>query len=179
VPAGPGGTVTLTFAPATGYHWLLGASVLALLVLIAGAVWPPRRGRARGAAVGDPGSGEPAARAGSVSPAGYWLGAAAAALVLALTGGLVALAVPAVILLGWWRRDLVPWLAFVAMCMSGAFVIVGLNHGTQPGFGPFGWPAQAAALIAVAAALTPDVSRLTPAGSRLTPAALRPRRRRT
>jgi arabinofuranan 3-O-arabinosyltransferase len=179
VPAGPGGTVTLTFAPATGYHWLLGASVLALLVLIAGAVWPPRRGRARGAAVGDPGSGEPAARAGSVSPAGYWLGAAAAALVLALTGGLVALAVPAVILLGWWRRDLVPWLAFVAMCMSGAFVIVGLNHGTQPGFGPFGWPAQAAALIAVAAALTPDVPRLTPAGSRLTPAVFRPRRRRT
>jgi arabinofuranan 3-O-arabinosyltransferase len=148
IPAGAGGAVALTFTPAAGYHWLLGASVLALLVLIAGAVWPSRRP--------GPSAGQ-AGRAGSVSQAGYWLAAAAATLVLALTGGPVALAVPAVILLGWWRRDLAPWLAFSAMCVAGAFVISGLNHGAEPGFGPFGWPAQAAALIAVAAALTPAV----------------------
>ena len=74
---------------------------------------------------------------------------------LALAGGPVALAVPAVILLGWWRRRWVPWLAFTAMCVAGAFVISRPSHGAQPGFGPFGWPAQAAALIALAAALTP------------------------
>ncbi|MGD0699577.1 MAG: alpha-(1-_3)-arabinofuranosyltransferase family protein [Trebonia sp.] len=158
IPAGAGGAVTLTFTPETGYHWLLGAAILALLVLMAGAVWPPRRGRTRGATVGDPGSGAPAAVAGPVSPAGYWLAAAAAALVLALVGGPVAVAVAAVILLGWWRRAWVPWLAFTAMCVAGAFVISGLNHGAQSGLGPFGWPAQAAALIAVAAALAPPVA---------------------
>jgi arabinofuranan 3-O-arabinosyltransferase len=85
--------------------------------------------------------------------------AAAAALALALVGGPVAIAVPAVILLGWWRRQWVPWLAFTAMCVAGAFVIAGRGHGVQSGFGPFGWPAQAAALIAVAAALAPAVPR--------------------
>jgi len=37
-----------------------------------------------------------------------------------------------------------------------------LDHGAQPGFGllsPFGWPAQAAALIALAAAVVPPVPR--------------------
>jgi hypothetical protein len=70
--------------------------------------------------------------------------------------------VPAVILLGWWRRQWVPWLAFAAMCAAGASVIAGLDHGAQPGFGPlspFGWPAQAAALIALAAAVVPPVPR--------------------
>ena len=176
VPSGAGGTVALTFTPTTGYHWLLGASVLALCALIAAAAWPSRRRRASGAArdgaaddprldaaVPDNGA-QPAgptgaAGAGSVRLAGYWLAAAAAALVLALAGGPVALAVAAVIVLGWWRRDWVPPLAFIAMCVAGAFVISGRGHGPQPGFGPFGWPAQAAALIAVAAALTPAVPR--------------------
>jgi hypothetical protein len=67
-----------------------------------------------------------------------------------------------VILLGWWRRQWVPWLAFAAMCVAGAAVIAGLDHGAQPGFGPlspFGWPAQAAALIALSAAVVPPVPR--------------------
>jgi arabinofuranan 3-O-arabinosyltransferase len=152
LPAGAGGTVVMTFSPAAGYHWLLAGSVLALCVLITAAAWPPRRGpRGRAASAG-----------AAAGPAGYWLGAVAAALVLALTGGLVAIAVPAVILLGWWRRQWVPWLAFAAMCVAGAAVIAGLDHGAQPGFGPlspFGWPAQAAALIALSAAVVPPVPR--------------------
>jgi arabinofuranan 3-O-arabinosyltransferase len=166
VPAGAGGTVALTFTPTTGYHWLLGASVLALCVLIAAAVWPSRRRRPRGAALDDRGfddavpfANAETSGAGSARLAGYWLAAAAAALVLALAGGPVALAVPVVILLGWWRRDWVPPLAFIAMCVAGAFVISGRSHGPQAGFGPFGWPAQAAALVAVAAALTPAIPR--------------------
>ncbi len=152
LPAGAGGTVVMTFNPAAGYHWLLAGSVLALCVLITAAVWPPRRGPRGLAASGGVAAG----------PAGYWLGAVAAALVLALAGGLVAIAVPAVILLGWWRRQWVPWLAFAAMGVAGVPVIAGLSHGAQPGFGPlglFGWPAQAAALIALAAALVPPVPR--------------------
>jgi arabinofuranan 3-O-arabinosyltransferase len=149
LPAGAGGTVVMTFSPATGYHWLLAGSVFALCVLITAAAWPPRR-EPRGRATS----------AGAVAgPAGYWLGAVAAALALALAGGLVAIAVPAVILLGWWRRQWVPWLAFAAMCVAGAAVIAGLGHGAQPGFGSFGWPAQAAALSALAAALVPPVPR--------------------
>jgi len=149
VPAGAGGTVVMTFAPAAGYHWLLAGSVLALCVLIAAAAWPPRRGPRDLAAPGRPAAGR----------AGYWLAAVAAALVLALAGGLAAVAVPAVILLGWWRRPWVPWLAFAAMCVTGALVITGLSHGAQHGFGSFGWPAQTAALIALAAALAPPVPR--------------------
>ena len=62
VPAGAGGTVALSFTPATGYHWLLGASVLALCVLIAAAVWPSRRPGPRGVGAW------PADRRRSVSP---------------------------------------------------------------------------------------------------------------
>ena len=130
--------------------------MLALCVLIAAAVWPPRRGPRDLAAPAGP------APSAGPAPAGYWLAAAGAALVLALTGGLVAIAVPAVVLLGWWRRQWVPWLAFAAMCVAGVLVIAGLSHGAQPGsgpLGPFGWPAQAAALIALAAALVPPVPR--------------------
>jgi len=123
--------------------------VLALCVMITAAAWPPRRGP-RGLA---------ASAGAAAGPAGYWLGAVAAALVLALAGGLVAIAVLAVILLGWWRRQWVPWLAFAAMCVAGVPVIAGLSHGAQPGSGPFGWPAQTAALIALAAALVPPVPR--------------------
>ena len=36
-----------------------------------------------------------------------------------------------------------------------AVTISGLSHGAQYGFGAFSWPAQAAALVALAAALTP------------------------
>jgi arabinofuranan 3-O-arabinosyltransferase len=157
VPAGAGGTVIMSFTPESGYHWLLGGAALALCLLIAGALWPPRGGRRRVPLMAAP---EPAASAGSGGGAAwYWLAAAGAALVLALVGGPIAIAVPAVIALGWWRRDALPWLAFGAMCLAGILVITGRSHGVQSGFGAFGWPAQAAALIALAAALVPSVPR--------------------
>jgi arabinofuranan 3-O-arabinosyltransferase len=161
VPAGAGGTAVMTFTPATGYHRLLAGSVLAVCVLIVAAAWPPRRGRrrTRGMRQFAASAGGPAAEAGSAGPVGYWLAAAAAALLLAVVGGLAAIAVPAVILLGWWRRQWVPWLAFITACVAGMLAITALRPGTQPGFGPFGWPAQAAALIALAAALVPPVPR--------------------
>ena len=161
VPAGAGGTAVMTFTPATGYHRLLAGSVLAVCVLIAAAAWPPRRGsrRTRGMRRPAADAGGPAAGAGSAGPVGYWLASAATALLLALVGGPAAIAVAAVILLGWGRREWVPWLAFIAMCAAGVLTTTGLSHGAQPGFGPFGWPAQAAALVALAAALVPPVPR--------------------
>jgi hypothetical protein len=58
-----------------------------------------------------------------------------------------------VLLVGWAVPRWVPWLAFLAMCVAGGFAVAELNHGPQHGFGAFGWPAQAAAVVALAAAL--------------------------
>ena len=74
-------------------------------------------------------------------------------MVLALVGGWLAFVVPAVLLVGWAVPRWVPWLAFLGMCVAGGFAVAELSHGPQSGFGPFGWPAQAAAVVALAAAL--------------------------
>ena len=163
VPAGAGGRVVMTFGPATGYRWLLAGSALAICVLIAAAVWPSRRRsrlRPRHAAA-DLAGPAPTEISPSLGPLGYWLAVAAAAVVLALVGGPLVAAVPVVLVLGWWRPRWVPWLAFTAMCVAGALAMTSLGHGPQAGAGAFGWPAQAAALIALATALTP-----TPGGTR-------------
>lgn len=89
---------------------------------------------------------EPSARA-------YWITVVAATICLALVGGWLAFVVPVILLVGWAMPRWVPWLAFLAMCVAGAFTIAELSHGPQSGFGAFGWPAQAAAVVAVAAAL--------------------------
>ena len=162
VPAGGGGRVVMAFTPATGYRWLLAGSALAVCLLIAAAAWPWRRRprlRPGPAPAGAGTAGFGTAGSGPASPAlgplGYWLAVAAAAVVLALAGGPAVAAVPAVLALGWWRPRWVPWLAFAAMCLAGALALTSLGHGPQAGAGAFGWPAQAAALTALAAALTP------------------------
>jgi len=166
VPAGAGGTITLTFRPAGTYHVALVASILAALLLLAVAAWSfiarPRDGD------------EPDARA---RPAGHergWLGLLAVAALIFVAGGPVALVVP---LLAWlaWRSSRVPrvprsprsprspggrvpaeWLPVVALA---GLVVSGVLSAVRPFgeglFGPFGWPAQACALAALAAALMP------------------------
>ncbi|HWG14749.1 MAG TPA: hypothetical protein VG268_15880, partial [Streptosporangiaceae bacterium] len=57
------------------------------------------------------------------------------------------------LLVGWAVPRWVPWVAFLGMCVAGGFAIAELSHGPQHGFGAFGWPAQAAAVVALAAAL--------------------------
>jgi len=85
-----------------------------------------------------------------------------------VAGGPVALAVPLLACLAWllprpaggkaagdppaW----VPWLAFVALIAAG--LLSAARPFGEGVFGPFGWPAQACALIALAAALTPAVT---------------------
>jgi hypothetical protein len=70
----------------------------------------------------------------------------------------VALAVPLLAALAWLlpgpaARDWVPWVAFGGMAASG--LLSAVRPFGEGLFGPFGWSAQACALIALAAALAP------------------------
>jgi hypothetical protein len=88
-----------------------------------------------------------------LSTRAYWITVAAATIVLALVSGWLAFVVLGVLLIGWAVPRWVPWLAFLAMCVAGGFAIAELSHGPAHGFGTFGWPAQAAAIVALAAGL--------------------------
>ena len=99
------------------------------------------------------------------APAGRrwaWAGLLAVTALIFVAGGPVALVVP---LLAWlaWRPARSPggrvpadWLPWVA---AAGLVVAGLLSAVRPFgdglFGPFGWPAQACALVALAAALMP------------------------
>jgi arabinofuranan 3-O-arabinosyltransferase len=157
VPAGAGGTITLTFRPAGTYHLVLLASILAAILLLAVAAWSfiarPRGGARPEAAAGA----RPSDRRW------VWAGLVAVTALVFVAGGVVALAVP---LLAWlaWRRprpgghDWLPWVAFGGMIASGLLSAVRPFGGDPFGlFGSFGWPAQACALAALAAALMPTV----------------------
>ena len=169
VPAGTGGTITLIFRPAATYHLALVVSLLAVVILLAITAWSftgrARRGR-------DPGS----HLTGPQGPA--WLGVLGVTALIFVAGGPVALAVPVLAYLAGRPRppgktDSGTWLPWVAF---GGLVASGLLSAAQPFgaglLGPFGAPAQACALVALAAALTPTVTisiRRRPA-SRHTPA---------
>ena len=172
VPAGAGGTITLTFRPAGTYHLALVASLLAALLLLAIAAWPRRRAGSVGP-VGVTPWGAQAAGGSSGGerrwPSRGWLGLLAVTALIFVAGGPVALAVP---LLAWlaWRPARSPngrapadWLPVVAVA---GMVVAGLLSAVRPFgdglFGPFGWPAQACALVALAAALMPAAA--VPAG---------------
>lgn len=90
----------------------------------------------------------------------FWGGAAAVTLLLVVIGGPLAVAVPLLVLAARWRplRDGLPWLAFAAMTVAGAFALTGLRHGAAAGNGSFGGPAQAAALVGLTAALVPRLA---------------------
>jgi arabinofuranan 3-O-arabinosyltransferase len=161
LPAGPGGTVTLTFRPAAAYHRALAVSVLAVAVLLAVVAWS-FIGRSRREAV--PGGWSP-------RPAGHgraWPGVLAVTALIFVAGGPVALVVPLLAYLAGRPsrssgpavvRDpatRMPVLALAAMLASGLLCAV-RPFGTGM-FGPFGWLAQGCALVALAAALTPALA---------------------
>jgi len=166
VPAGPGGTVTLTFRPAGTYHLALAVAAAAAAVLLAVTAWSfagrPRRrpGGGRGA----PGPAPPGRPPRVPVPAGpvpgggrrAWLGVLAVAALLAVAGGPAALAVPVLAFLARLRPRALPALAFAAMAASG-LLSAARPLGGGP-LGPFGAPAQACALTALAAALLPAVT---------------------
>jgi arabinofuranan 3-O-arabinosyltransferase len=80
------------------------------------------------------------------------------AAVIAVAGGPVALAVPLLAWLARGRRAWLPWIALTAMAASG-LLSAARPFGTGL-LGPFGWPAQACALVALTAALIPVTAAL-------------------
>jgi arabinofuranan 3-O-arabinosyltransferase len=179
VPAGDGGTITLTFAPASLYHDAIIGSGVLLLVVIALAVgirWPRRRrSRATGAAqqtgAGPPDTGHAdtvrhhhaAPPRHLISPArrgGFrqLLPLAPLAAVMVVVGGPLAAAVPVLAVIDIWLPRWRPLIAFGAMLAAG-ITAAGAANPTILGSGPFSGPAQVFALIALAAALLPTASR--------------------
>jgi arabinofuranan 3-O-arabinosyltransferase len=158
VPAGAGGAITMTFRPAATYHLVLIASLLAAALLLALAAWSfvaakrPTGGTYEAPAIG--------AKKGR-----GWPGLVAVTALIFVAGGPVALAVP---LLAWltWRPRRLPGrttatdpAAMLPVVAGGGMIAAGLLSAVRPFggglFGPFGGPAQACALIALAAALMP------------------------
>ena len=174
VPAGAGGTITLTFRPAAAYHLVLVASMLAVVILLALMAWS-FLGRRRGGAGRDEEGSQLAVPAGLRRPGGEWrrqsrawLGLLAVTALIFVAGGPVALAVPLLAGLAWLPRRAPGWPAardpaqWLPMLAFAGLVAAGLLSAVRPFgqglLGPFGWPAQACALVALAAALMPEVA---------------------
>jgi arabinofuranan 3-O-arabinosyltransferase len=171
VPAGAGGTITLSFRPAAAYHLALAVSLVAAAILLAIAAWSfigrSRRGDGR-----DPGSGQAGREAWSPpTPAvaggrrSTWLGVVAVTALIFVAGGPVALAVPVLAYLAWRLSRApgrtspgtwLPWVAFAGMVASGLLSAARPFGGGL--LGSFSGPAQACALIALAAALIPTAT---------------------
>jgi arabinofuranan 3-O-arabinosyltransferase len=163
VPAGPGGTMTLSFLPTGTYHLALAMSLLfaaALLVLAAWSFTGRRRRTGRDEGSGLAGWPPPGTDDGTPAAGGRraWLGVLGVTVLVVVAGGAMAVAVP---VLAWlsWRAASRPWLSWVAF---GGMIASGALSAAQPFgtglLGPFGGPAQACALVALAAALTPAVN---------------------
>jgi arabinofuranan 3-O-arabinosyltransferase len=152
VPAGAGGTIAMSFRPAATYHLVLVVSIIAAALLLAVVAWSfARRARRQSGDAAPPGL-------GSGGPGRAWLGVAGVTALIFVAGGPVALAVPLLVGLAWLlprpaARDWMPWVAFGGMVASG--LLSAVRPFGEGLFGPFGWPAQACALVALAAALTP------------------------
>jgi len=165
LPAGRGGVVSLSFAPARLYRGLLAAAALGVLVLLAVAL-PHRRRRNAGPSAGSLGTGsagsERAGPAGLGARAGLaGLGARAGitvvcALIFAI-GGPVALAVPVLAVVAWRWPHWLPAVAATAILVAGVITATAATAANPAaiGVGAFSAAAQACALIALAAALMP------------------------
>jgi arabinofuranan 3-O-arabinosyltransferase len=164
VPAGAGGVVTMTFAPATWYHIgliLSGLAVICLLIVAAGwRRWMPYLARYRRGPAAQPTAASTARfrhraprRPAAIRP---WIGVLAVCVLIALVGGPVALAVPVLAVIGVRWPRLLPGIAAAAMLGAGA-VAATTAHPTAMGSGAFAATAQVCALVALAAALVPAV----------------------
>jgi arabinofuranan 3-O-arabinosyltransferase len=159
LPAGPGGTVTLSFQPAASYHLALIVSVFAILLLLAiiladkpaGLSWPdgsppvsggaaPPASSAKGAlppassadgGLPPPGPPGPSAISAPVRAWRTWLGLLAVTALLLVIGGPVALAVPVLAYLGWLLPRRPGWAPLAALAFA-AMAASGLLAAAQP-----------------------------------------------
>ncbi|MFC8512103.1 alpha-(1-_3)-arabinofuranosyltransferase family protein [Streptomyces sp. NPDC057257] len=134
IPAGAGGTVKLSYEPATTYEGGLIGGAVGLAVLIGLVVW---RRRAE-----NPDPPQP------VPPLpGLWLGTVVLTVVGVLIAGWFALLVPALALLAYRRHALLVPIAFIALAGAGIAAATGAGEPVGAGEGAFGHAAQLLALI--------------------------------
>ncbi|WP_449348192.1 hypothetical protein [Streptomyces shaanxiensis] len=140
IPAGAGGTVKLSYEPATTYDGALIGSGVALAVLVGLVLWRRR----------SPNPDEPQ----RVPPApGVWLGAVALTLVGVVIAGWFALLVPALALLASRRHTWLVPIALVSLAGAGIAAAAGAGEPVGAAAGAFGHAAQLLALIGLFAAL--------------------------
>ncbi|NEE10547.1 DUF3367 domain-containing protein [Streptomyces sp. SID7499] len=140
VPAGAGGSVTLTYEPATTYDAALIGSSAGIAVLLGLALWRRR--------AANPDAPQP------VPPLpGLWLGTVALTLVGVVIAGWFALLVPALALLAARRHALLVPIAFAALAGAGIVAAFGAGEPVGAGEGAFGHLAQLLALIGLFAGL--------------------------
>ncbi|MES5821333.1 alpha-(1-_3)-arabinofuranosyltransferase family protein [Streptomyces sp. RG80] len=140
VPAGAGGTVKLSYEPATTYDGALIGSGVAVLVLVGLVLW--RRHEP------NPDELQPAP-----PPPGLWLGTVALTVVGVVIAGWFALLVPALALLAHRRHEWLVPIALVALAGAGIATATGAGEPVSAGHGAFGHTAQLLALIGLFAAV--------------------------
>ncbi|MDC2953199.1 alpha-(1-_3)-arabinofuranosyltransferase family protein [Streptomyces gilvifuscus] len=134
VPAGAGGTVKLSYEPATTYEGGLIGGAVGLAALIGLAVWRRR--------APNPDPPQP------VPPLpGLWLGTVALTVVAIVIAGWFALLVLALALLASRRHALLVPIAFAALVGAGIAAATGAGEPVGAGHGAFGHAAQLLALI--------------------------------
>ncbi|MFE4666652.1 alpha-(1-_3)-arabinofuranosyltransferase family protein [Streptomyces sp. NPDC056716] len=140
IPAGEGGTLTLSYSPATTYDAALIGSGVGLAGLVGLALWRRR---------------EPSTDAPQETPPppGVWLGTVALTLVAVVIAGWLALLVPALALLAHWRHRLLVPIAFGSLALAGITAATGAGQPVGDGSGSFGPVAQLLTLIGLFAAL--------------------------
>ncbi|WP_316757391.1 alpha-(1-_3)-arabinofuranosyltransferase domain-containing protein [Streptomyces herbicida] len=140
IPAGAGGTVKLSYEPATTYEGGLIGGAVGLAALLGLALWRRR----------EPNPDEPQP---VPAPPGVWLGTVALTLVAVVIAGWFALLVPPLALLARRRHALLVPLALVALTGAGIAAATGAGEAVAAGHGAFGHPAQLLALIGLFAGL--------------------------
>ncbi|MEU2264851.1 alpha-(1-_3)-arabinofuranosyltransferase [Streptomyces olindensis] len=140
IPAGAGGSVKLSYEPATTYDAGLIGSGVGIAVLLGLAVWRRR--------APNPDAPQPVP-----PPPGLWLGTVALTLVGAVIAGWFALLVPALALLAARRHTLLVPIAFAALAAAGIVAAFGAGEPVGAGGGAFGHLAQLLALTGLFAGL--------------------------
>ncbi|MEU6254223.1 alpha-(1-_3)-arabinofuranosyltransferase family protein [Streptomyces sp. NPDC047043] len=140
IPAGSGGTIKLSYEPATTYEGGLIGGAAGLAVLIGLVVWRRR------APNPDPPQPLPPLP-------GLWLGTVVLTAVGIVIAGWFALLVPALALLASRRHALLVPIAFVALAGAGIAAATGAGEPVGAGAGAFGHAAQLLALIGLFAAV--------------------------
>ncbi|MFF2506964.1 alpha-(1-_3)-arabinofuranosyltransferase family protein [Streptomyces sp. NPDC058067] len=139
VPRGAGGTVKLSYEPATTYEAGLTGGAVGVLVLAGVALFRRR-------ATHTDGTPPP-------PPPGFLLGTVALTVVGVVIAGPLALLVPALALVARWRHTLLVPVAFLAMAGAGVAAAAGAGEPARSSAGAFGPAAQLLALVALFAAL--------------------------